>query len=92
MFLLPGRHPGFGRPCTAVGWGLSREDGRTGGLQVLGEFSEERVREEVKCSMRESGSLNSKTWCCEWSQKSGSQYPHLEHGRLPVLVPGDTED
>lgn len=74
MFLLLGRYPGCCCSYRAVGWGccsgdvvraLSREDGRSGGLQVQGELSEEGIREELKCWKGEPGSLNSSSG---WSQ------------------------
>lgn len=46
--LLPLQGSGWGSCSVYVGWALSREDGRAGGLQVQGEVSEEGIREEVK--------------------------------------------
>lgn len=94
MFLLPGSHPGLCRPCTTVRWdhcsvdvglALSREDGRAGGLQVLGELSEEGIREEVSCWVWDSGSLDSDS-----GSMNGLSVLLWNVGTLPVLVPRES--
>ena len=72
----------------------SRGDGRVGGLLVLGELSEEQIREEVECWMRESGSLNSNSGSVNGLRNLGLGLSVLirKMGILPVLAPGDPEN
>lgn len=68
-----------------VGLALSREDGRAGGLQVLGELSEEGIREEVSCWVWDSGSLDSDS-----GSMNGLSVLLWNVGTLPVLVPRES--
>lgn len=72
----------------------SRGDGRVGGLLVLGELSEEQIREEVKCWMWESGSLSSNSGSVNGLRNLGLGLSVLirKMGILPVLDPGDPEN
>ena len=75
-----------------VGLALSREDGRAGGLQALGELSEEGIREEVNCWVWDSGSLNSNSGSMNGLRNLGLSVLMWNMGTLPVLVPGDSGD